>query len=58
MAGPAKTRRKRSLAQSRDQAIEQALSLAVRQARRRAAAEGVPIPVQKWGEAKVRWVKP
>jgi Flp pilus assembly protein TadD len=59
MAAPAATGRKRPAAKrpNRDQQIDRALSRAVSKARRRAFAEGLAVPEQVWGEAKVRWVK-
>jgi pyrroline-5-carboxylate reductase len=39
-------------------AVDRAVNAAIRRARRQAAADGLKIPVQSLGEAKVRWIKP
>ena len=59
MATSSANGRKRPVAKrlTRDQQIDRALSRAVSKARRRAFAEGLTVPEQAWGEAKVRWVK-
>jgi hypothetical protein len=59
MAAPAKPGLKRKLAPRapRPDAIDRAVSEAVRKARRRAFAEGLAVPVQRWNDATVRWVK-
>jgi hypothetical protein len=59
MAASAKSGRKRELVARplREDAVDRAVSAAVRKARRRAFAEGLAVPVQRWGESTVRWVK-
>jgi hypothetical protein len=59
MAPPAKPGPNRKLAPKapRPDAIDRAVTAAVRKARRRAFAEGLAVPVQGLGDATVRWVK-
>jgi hypothetical protein len=51
------SKRKQARKTPRPDAIDRAVSEAVRKARRRAFAEGLAVPVQRLGEATVRWVK-
>ncbi|MFN9031743.1 MAG: hypothetical protein ACK54C_14615 [Betaproteobacteria bacterium] len=61
MAEPAGNRGKRA-SEARHvgsrSAVDRAVNAAIRRARRQAAADGLKIPVQSLGEAKVRWIKP